>query len=64
MIFARMKLYTKDPDDVPKDLFKKLQSENVYSEYKLQIHLYQGRSFPAADETGASDPFIVFRSMG
>ena len=62
MIYARIKMYSKDPEDeFPADLFK---DESNYKEYLLHLHLYMGRDFPAADETGASDPFIIARCMG
>ena len=32
--------------------------------HKLRIHLYMGRNFPPADETGASDPFVIIRCCG
>ena len=59
MIFARIKLYSKDfEDEFPETIFKSLEN---YTEYLLQIHLYMGRDFPPADETGAADPFIIVR---
>lgn len=62
IIQARIKMYSKDAeDDFPKDLFK---SQDDYLDYLLQIHLYMGRDFPPADETGAADPFIIARCQG
>lgn len=59
----RIKMYSRDPEDeFPSDLFK--SPDEYYIEYCLQIHLYMGRNFPAADETGAADPFIIARCMG
>ena len=58
----RIKLYSKDAEDnFPKDLFK---SSSEYIDYLLHIHLYMGRNFPPADETGAADPFIIARCQG
>jgi hypothetical protein len=63
---CRIKLYSKDPDPSepddmlePKDYF--LPLDEHYTEFLLQIHLYIGRNFPAADESGAADPFIIAR---
>lgn len=39
-------------------------SHDQYTEYLLQIHLYMGKDFPPADETGAADPFIIARCQG
>jgi hypothetical protein len=62
IIQARLKIYSKDiEDDFPADLFK---SQDTYVDYLLHIHLYMGRDFPPADETGAADPFIVARCQG
>ena len=30
----------------------------------MNIKIYMGREFPAADESGASDPFIIARCQG
>ena len=55
-------MYSRDPeDDFPSDMFEKL---NNYTDYLLQIHLYMGRNFPPADETGAADPFVIARCQG
>ena len=55
-------MYSHDPEDeFPADIFK---GDDAYVDYLLQIHLYMGRDFPAADETGASDPFIIARCQG
>lgn len=52
-------MYSHDPEDeFPSDLFK---SDDNYTDYLLQIHLYMGRNFPPADETGAADPFVIAR---
>jgi hypothetical protein len=59
MILMRIKMYSHDPeDDFPSSIFK---SFDTYTEYLLQIHLYMGRDFPPADETGAADPFVIAR---
>ena len=55
-------MYSRDAEDeFPTDLFK---SNEDYTDYLLQIHIYQGRNLPPADETGAADPFIVSRCQG
>jgi hypothetical protein len=67
-----MKLYSRDPeeDDIwdEKLLFKGWDSNNThnefYTDYLLHIHLFMGRNFPPADETGGADPFVMARSMG
>ena len=59
IVQMRIKLYSKDVEDTfPKDLFKPL---STYTDYLLQLHIYMGRNFPPADETGAADPFIIAR---
>jgi hypothetical protein len=52
-------MYTKDPiDDFSESRFK---GREHYTDYLLNIHLYMGKDFPPADETGAADPFIIAR---
>ena len=59
ILYARIKLYSKDiEDEFPKDIFK---GKEFYSRFLIQIHLFMGRDFPPADETGSSDPFIIVR---
>jgi len=57
MIYMRMKMFT---GDIEEELPKFMSKDN-YKDYLVQIHLYMGRDFPAADETGASDPFVIAR---
>lgn len=62
----RCKLYSKDPEDdfpEPEIMFPGMNPDN-YTKYLLQIHLYIGRDFPPADETGAADPFVIARCQG
>jgi len=55
-----LKLYTKEPsDDFAPTRFK--QNETAYL---LLVHLFMGREFPPADETGAADPFVIARCQG
>ncbi len=63
MFFARAKLYDRNTNVNFRtdDLFK---PKDNYIKYVLQIHLYMGRDIPPADETGASDPFIIAKCMG
>jgi hypothetical protein len=62
IIQARIKLYTTDPkDDFSGSIFK---DQSNYTEYLLHVHLYMGKDFPPADETGAADPFVVARCQG
>ena len=35
-----------------------------YNDFLIHVHLFMGRDFPAADETGAADPFIIVRCQG
>ncbi len=44
--------------------YSKLSEQIQDKLYELRIHLYMGRNLPAADETGSSDPFIIFRCAG
>ena len=60
---ACLKIYTKDPsDEFLPDRVK--SSEVYYKDYLLHIHLYMGREFPPADDTGAADPFVIARCQG
>jgi C2 domain/FerI (NUC094) domain len=64
IIQARIKLYSTNTTDVippPEKLFK---SQDDYTKYLLHVHLYMGRNFPPADETGAADPFVIVRCQG
>lgn len=57
-----MKIYNDDPDDQFSNI--KFLSRDLYQEYLLQIHLYMGKDFPPADDTGAADPFVIARCQG
>ena len=36
----------------------------IWRDYVLRMYLYMGRDLPSADDTGLSDPFIVFKCAG
>lgn len=57
---ACIKLYTKEPSDD----FAPTRFKHNETEYLLLVHLFMGREFPPADDTGAADPFVIARCQG
>lgn len=59
LIFAKVKIYEGNVEDV----FKKgpLVDQSLLTPYLLTLHIYMGRNFPPADESGAADPFVSIR---
>ena len=45
-------------------MYSKQEMMEIFLRFTLRIHLYMGRNFPPADETGASDPFVIIRCCG
>lgn len=56
-----MKLYSKEPPTTDNFSFDRFQTGDSYVDYLLQVHLFMGKDFPPADESGAADPFIIAR---
>jgi hypothetical protein len=62
ILFCKIKAYEGNPTDTFES--GQLVDMNKYSPYLLNMHVYMGRNFPPADESGAADPFISIRCQG